>query len=135
MGIGLSKSKYCKGIQCPKILWMDMNMPEKGEDVLSESVMATGNMVGDLAGHYFGEYDLVEFDFNKNIMADKTKQLMESGSENITEAAFYIDGLYCAVDILHKNGDSYDIVEVKSSTHVTDIYITFHPIATEYAFF
>ena len=123
MGIGLSKSKYCKGIQCPKILWMDMNMPEKGEDVLSESVMATGNMVGDLARHYFGEYDLVEFDFNKNIMADKTKQLMESGSENIAEAAFYIDGLYCAVDILHKNGDGYDIVEVKSSTHVTDIYI------------
>ena len=123
MGIGLSKSKYCKGIQCPKILWMDMNMPEKGEDVLFESVMATGNMVGDLARHYFGEYDLVEFDFNKNIMADKTKQLMESGSENIAEAAFYIDGLYCAVDILHKNGDGYDIVEVKSSTHVTDIYI------------
>lgn len=123
MDIGLSKSKYCKGIQCPKILWMDMNMPEKGEDVLSESVMATGNMVGDLARHYFGEYDLVEFDFNKNVMADKTKQLMESGSDNIAEAAFYIDGLYCAVDILHKNGDSYDIVEVKSSTHVTDIYI------------
>ena len=123
MGIGLSKSKYCKGIQCPKILWMDMNMPEKGEDVLSESVMATGNIVGDLARHYFGEYDLVEFDFNKNIMADKTKQLMESGSENIAEAAFYLDGLYCAVDILHKNGDGYDIVEVKSSTHVTDIYI------------
>ena len=123
MGIGLSKSKYCKGIQCPKILWMDMNMPEKGEDVLFESVMATGNMVGDLARHYFGKYDLVEFDFNKNIMADKTKQLMESGSENIAEAAFYIDGLYCAVDILHKNGDGYDIVEVKSSTHVTDIYI------------
>lgn len=123
MGIGLSKSKYCKGIQCPKILWMDMNMPEKGEDVLFESVMATGNMVGDLARHYFGEYDLVEFDFNKNIMADKTKQLMESSSENIAEAAFYIDGLYCAVDILHKNGDGYDIVEVKSSTHVTDIYI------------
>ena len=123
MGIGLSKSKYCKGIQCPKILWMDMNMPEKGEDVLSESVMATGNMVGDLARHYFGEYDLVEFDFNKNVMADKTKQLMKSGSENIAEAAFYIDGLYCAVDILHKNGNGYDIVEVKSSTHVTDIYI------------
>ena len=45
MRIGLSKSKYCKGIQCPKILWMDIYMPEKGEDVLSESVMATGNLL------------------------------------------------------------------------------------------
>ena len=33
------------------------------------------------------------------------------------------DGLYCAVDILHKNGDGWDIVEVKSSTHVSDIYV------------
>ena len=123
MDIGLSKSKYCKGVQCPKILWMDMNMPDEGVDVLSESVMATGNMVGDLARRYFGSYELVEFDFDKNVMASKTRELLKTGAENIAEAAFYIDGLYCAVDILHKNGDAYDIVEVKSSTHVTDIYI------------
>ena len=27
------------------------------------------------------------------------------------------------MDILHKNGDGWDIVEVKSSTHVSDIYV------------
>ena len=122
-GIGLSKSRYCKGIQCPKMLWMDKYMPDKAEDVLSESVMATGNMVGDLARNYFGSYDLVEFDYDKDAMAEKTRQLMEAGSDNIAEAAFYVDGLYCAVDILHKDGDGYDIVEVKSSTHVADIYL------------
>lgn len=31
--IGLSKSRYCKGIQCPKILWMDKNKPEEAEDI------------------------------------------------------------------------------------------------------
>ena len=123
MSIGLSKSRYCKGIQCPKILWMDKYMPEKAEDVLSESVMTTGNMVGDLARSYFGNYDLVEFDYNKDTMSKRTREFMEAGSENIAEAAFYIDGLYCAVDILHRNGDGFDIIEVKSSTHVTDIYV------------
>ena len=122
-GIGLSKSRYCRGIQCPKMLWMDKYMPDKAEDVLSESVMATGNMVGDLARNYFGSYDLVEFDYDKDSMAEKTRRLMETGSDNIAEAAFYVDGLYCAVDILHKDGDGYDIVEVKSSTHVADIYL------------
>ncbi len=123
MSIGLSKSRYCKGLQCPKILWMDKYMPDKAEDVLPESVMATGNMVGDLARRYYGSFDLVEFDFDKEVMAKKTRQFMEAGSENIAEAAFYVDGLYCAVDILHRNGDGFDIVEVKSSTHVTDIYV------------
>ena len=119
----ISKSKYCRGVQCPKMLWMDLHMPEKAEDVLSETVMANGNMVGELAREYFGSYELVPFDYQKQVMADKTAELMKAGAENIAEAAFYVDGLYCAVDILHRDGDGYDIVEVKSSTHVSDIYL------------
>ena len=123
MSIGLSKSRYCRGLQCPKMLWMDKYMPDKAEDVLPESVMATGNMVGDLARSYYGDYDLVEFDYDKGVMVRKTQDLMAAGSENIAEAAFFIDGLYCAVDILHRDVEGYDIIEVKSSTHVTDIYV------------
>lgn len=47
--IALSKSRYCKGIQCPKILWMDKYKPEEAADVLSENIMANGEKVGDLA--------------------------------------------------------------------------------------
>ena len=123
MAIGLSKSRYCKGLQCPKILWMDKYMPDKAEDVLSETVMANGNLVGDLARSYFGDYSLVEFDYDKENMVRKTKELIDKGVRNIAEAAFLVDGLYCAVDILRCEGDAYSIVEVKSSTHVSDIYI------------
>ncbi len=28
----LSKSKYCKGLQCLKMLWLDRHHPELGED-------------------------------------------------------------------------------------------------------
>ncbi|MBP0972678.1 MAG: DUF2779 domain-containing protein [Oscillospiraceae bacterium] len=119
----LSKSRYCRGIQCPKMLWLDAYKPEEAADVLSETVMANGNLVGDLARQYFGAYSLVEFTYNKAEMVAKTRALMDAGTENIAEAAFLTDGLYCAVDILHRNGDGWDIVEVKSSTHLTDIYI------------
>jgi len=38
----LSKSKYCKGVQCPKMLWMDKNMPDQFDaSVLDESRLTT----------------------------------------------------------------------------------------------
>ena len=65
MSLGLSKSKYCKGIQCPKILWLDIHKPEEAGDVLSQSIIANGNLVGELARQYFGKYDIVEYDYDK----------------------------------------------------------------------
>lgn len=123
MKYGLSKSRYCKGIQCPKILWMDENMPEQADDVVPENIVKTGTYVGEVARGYFGEFGLVEYSKDKAEMAFATKQLMESGAENIAEASFIYDSLYCAVDILHKTDEGWDIVEVKSSTEVSDIYV------------
>lgn len=90
--IGLSKSKYCKGFQCPKILWLDKYKPEVGEDVLPETVLANGTMVGDLARGYYGEYKLVEFTYDKQAMCDQTRKFMDEGNENIAEASFLYDG-------------------------------------------
>ena len=120
--MNLSKSRYCKGIQCPKILWMDKYMPEKASDINNDAVFETGNKVGDLAMGYFGEFTEVSYQEDKSEMVAQTKELIDSGVENICEASFIFDGLYCAVDILHKNGNGWDIVEVKSSTSIHDIY-------------
>ncbi len=83
----LSKSRYCKGIQCPKMLWLDAYKPQEAEDILPESMLANGTLVGDLARSYFGEYSLVDFSFDKTEMVNKTNELMQSGAENIAEAA------------------------------------------------
>ncbi len=123
MSLGLSKSKYCSGIQCPKILWMDAHMPEERVDTASQTVFENGNLIGDLARGYFGEYALVEYSADKKVMVEETKKLIAEGASNIAEASFFYDGLYCAVDILHKNGDGWDIDEVKSSTEVREIYV------------
>ena len=119
----LSKSRYCKGLQCPKMLWLDAYRPEAAEEVLSETIMHNGNLVGDLARSYFGEYALVEFSYQKTAMTEQTNTFIRDGAETIAEAAFMTDGLYCAVDLLHRNADGWDLVEVKSSTHVSDIYV------------
>jgi hypothetical protein len=121
--LSLSKSKYCKGIQCPKILWLDKYKPDEATDNLPETVLENGNCVGELARSYFGDYKLVDYNHDKTEMVRQTKELIAAGAENIAEASFIVDGLYCAVDILHKNADGWDIVEVKSSTSVSSIYI------------
>ena len=123
MSIGLSKSKYCRGIQCKKKLLIDQHMPEQADELGLEGVFTNGLNVSNIARNYFGSYSVVEFEEDKNLMAENTKELIKMGIENIAEASFVYDGLYCAVDILHRNGDVFDIVEVKSSTSVKDIYI------------
>ncbi|MBQ0067311.1 MAG: DUF2779 domain-containing protein, partial [Phascolarctobacterium sp.] len=124
--IRLSKTKYCNGVQCPKMLWLQNNKPEVAEEIDNEGVFATGHKVGILAQNYFGDYvNAEQFDAegkqNISLMIEKTKEFMNGNANNIAEAAFVIDGLYCAVDILHRNMDGWDIVEVKSSTSVKNI--------------
>lgn len=123
MPIGLSKSKYCKGVQCPKILWMDKHMPEEAVDTGSEAVLTNGTKVGELARGYFGAYSEVEYSDDKKAMCLRTQELIASGTDVIAEASFAVDGLYCAVDLLRRNGDGWDIIEVKSSTSVQAIYV------------
>ena len=121
--VELSKSKYCKGVQCPKILWMDEHMSEKAKPG-DESVMKVGTRVGELARNYFGEYELVDFNFDKSVMVSDTKKLLEREKKDMTiaEASFYWEGLFCSVDLLRIQDDECSIVEVKSSTSVEDIH-------------
>ena len=128
--MNFSKSKYCLYCQCPKILWLNKYKPEtfKSDDS-TESRMEKGNVVGDLAMRLFGEFtEVTAYDDKGNLdiskMIENTNQCLENGTINICEASFFKDGLYCAVDILHKENDGYSIYEVKSSTHVSAVYIT-----------
>ncbi len=121
--IGLSKSTFCTAFQCPRKLWLQRNKPELEIPNMNEAVMLNGTRVGECARGYFGVYSLVEYSKDKVQMVTQTEELMASGTETIAEASFIYDNLYCAVDLLHKNGDGWDILEVKSSTSVDDIYV------------
>lgn len=122
MSFNFSKSKYCGLWQCPKIAWLRKYKPD--EITVDGSVIArmeAGNVVGDLAMGLFGDfvevtaYDDEKIDLSK--MIENTKVEMAKGTPVICEASFDYNGLYCAVDILKKDGNGWAIYEVKSSTH------------------
>ena len=117
----LSKSKYCGLWQCAKIAWLRQYKPEAA--VIDEAVQArfnAGNVVGDLAMGLFGDFVEVTVKNGDKLdlaaMIGKTSEEMAKGTQNICEASFSYNGLYCAVDILRKEGAGWAIYEVKSST-------------------
>ena len=118
-----SKSKYCGLWQCPKIAWMHKYKPDEFEmDGNVKARQEAGNEVGDLAMGLFGDYVEVttrreDGHLDLTQMTEKTQAEMEKKTPVICEASFIYEGLYCAVDLLRREGDGWAIYEVKSSTH------------------
>lgn len=117
----LSKSQYIRGLQCHKSLWLFKNRPELREEPnrAQESLFNTGYSVGEAAKELFPGGVEIEFDAeNFKGMLDKTKELIDNGTEVIYEASFSIDGIFVMIDLLVKRGDVWDMYEVKASTEV-----------------
>jgi len=114
MGAGLSKSRYTRGVQCPKMLWMECHMPEQFDvSVMNEAILQSGSEVGDVAMGYYGEFEEVPFDPSDwGGMMAHTRELMASGVPNVCEATFSFDGNLCMVDTLRVEEDGVHIVEV-----------------------
>ena len=121
--MNLSKSKYCNGVQCKKMLWLEKYKPEAKEEIDNESVLDNGNLVHDIARELFGNHITIEFSDNLNTMIEDTKEALKQDKVVIAEASFNYNNNFCSIDILKKNKDEYEIYEVKSSTEVKDIFI------------
>ena len=70
--------------------------------------------MGELAKGLLGAYEdatveLPDGSLDLGAMIKRTAALIERGATNICEAAFSYGGLYCAVDILHRESDGYAI--------------------------
>ena len=111
----LSKSRYCEGVQCKKILWLNEHMPDNETDKGSEAILETGIKVGELAKGLFGDYDDVVYDNDIGVRIEKTQNLLKDCPNVITEASFSHDDNFCSVDILKNDADGVEIYEVKSS--------------------
>ncbi len=122
----LSKSQYIRGLKCHKSLWLYKNKPELRDapDYAQESLYNIGHTVGELAKEIFPGGVEVKFDAsNFKDMISKTKVLISNGIEVIYEATFSEDGIFAMADILVKNGDDWDMYEVKASIEVKDYHI------------
>ena len=63
--MNLSKSKYCNGIQCKKMLWLDKYKPEEKEEINNQVVFDNGNDVHELARKLLGED--INISFNEDL--------------------------------------------------------------------
>ena len=107
----LSKSRYCNGLQCHKMLWLDEYKSNEKSEVNNDSVLDNGTEVGIVAKDLFGSHIDIKFNTNLQQMIDDTNKALKNNNN------------FCSVDILVKNDNDFEIYEVKSSTEIKDIYV------------
>ncbi len=131
----LSKSKFTRGINCPKSLWLYVNKRnERFIDATTQAIFARGTNIGELAQQYFpgGKMAVLE-DYPGYESAKRTKEFIAQGVETIYEATFIYDNTLVAVDILSKENGDWKLYEVKSTTsvktqHIMDIAVQYYVV-------
>src|SRR3989339_743711 len=121
----LSKSKYTRGINCRKSLWLYVHKKDaRIVDYSTQAVFASGINIGELARQYFpnGKMAVLE-DYPNYESAKRTQEYIAQGIETIYEATFIYDNTLVAVDILHKNQGKWCIYEVKSTNSTKPVHI------------
>ena len=121
----LSKTLFIKGLQCHKALYLHKYHTELKDEVSDarEALFSSGRDVGVFAQQLFPGG--VEISYEGLSLSDQIKQTqseIKKGTATIYEAAFDYKGAFCKVDILHKGKKGWEIYEVKSSTHMKDVY-------------
>ena len=137
----LSKSKYLRGLQCHKSLWLQKDGKIKPTPVSKSSqvIFDEGTRVGEEAQKLFPGGKLIKYEgstFDEKIA--KTKEWLASGESTIYEATFKFDNILVMVDILTKGKNGWEIYEVKSaakvyknkSNKVQDVYV--NDVAIQY---
>lgn len=119
----ISKSKYLSGLQCQKLLWYHYNRPDEipAPDAGTQAIFAVGHQVGELAQSLFPGGMAIKWDRDAEKMIEPTKKLLAE-RKPIYEAAVKYGNAYAIADILAPvDNNSWDLIEVKSSTTVKDI--------------
>ena len=128
--MGITKTDFMRGMQCPKMLWLDKHKPRLR--VIPPEVQArleAGNEFGDRAMSMFGPYEEMTVYRpgtripDKKAMVQKTQEHLGLGTPVICEAAFMNYNNYCAADILRKTETGYDFYEVKNAEEVHEQFI------------
>lgn len=124
---GLSKSKFVKGWQCHALLWWSVHEPRAKELKPGKGLLdrfRQGHEVGALARERFPGGVMITGPFSaKARRVRSTVAAIASGAPAIFEASFVADDVFVAVDVLERNGDAFNLIEVKSSTGVRDEHI------------
>lgn len=144
----LSKSSFVMGCQCTKLMWLHKyKYAERKVSVETQSKFDRGHIIGELAQHLFPDGIDASDKFNnvrtKHLQAktpftiskipysikqqswiELTEKLLKQKIRFIYEAAFKTNDVFSALDILAYEDGNYIAYEVKSTDHISDIYLT-----------
>lgn len=131
--VRLSKSQYVMGLQCDKALWLYRHR----KDLIPptppglQQIFDQGQDIGRLAWKRFPKGRLIAENHRQAEQALKsTAEAIAAGVGVLYEAGAVFDGVLVRSDILQKNKDgSWDLIEVKSSSGVKDVYL--HDLAIQ----
>ena len=128
MSTRLSKSRFQKGLQCEKALWLAVHEPESADpiDESTQWIFDQGTEVGRIAHGLFPGGVEVTADYRHSEEAlTVTERLLAEGTRVLYEPAFVHDDVLVRVDILVATDDGrFDLFEVKSTTKLKDQHVT-----------
>jgi hypothetical protein len=122
----ISKSKFIWGLQCAKLIWHAYHAKDliPPPDAQTQAIFDQGHQVGDLAKKLFPEGIEVGQGIDDLDEVLRLSQQAVKARKPLFEAAFSYQGGFAKADILNPvAGGAWDIIEVKSSTSVKDVYI------------
>ena len=120
----LTKSKYLSGLQCHKRLWYEKNHPERASSLsrAQHRTFRQGKEVGERARDLFPKGMLISA-ISPVKSAEQTQIAIRDGASCIFEASFVFENTSVRCDILQKDGDSWNLIEVKMSTSVKEEHL------------
>ncbi|KYZ75534.1 hypothetical protein AXX12_12535 [Anaerosporomusa subterranea] len=114
----LTKSRFKLALECPTKLYYDGKTEyanQNIEDPFLEALADGGFQVGELAKKYFpGGCEIKTLDYDEAL--HQTNELLKQENATIYEAAILFNNLFVRVDILRKNENKIELVEVKAKS-------------------
>ena len=117
----LTKSRFKLALECPtKLFYADKDeyANNKNDDEFLESLAEGGFQVGELAKYYYDNgmgHDVKSLDYEKSL--SETKYLLTNKNIIIYEPAIQYANFFIRVDVLVKNGNKVDLIEVKAKSY------------------
>lgn len=114
----LTKSRYKIGLECPTKLYYTGKKAypdSKMDDPFMAALAQGGYQVGELAKHYFpGGHDITSLDYDE--AEAQTNALLEKDNVIIYEPAIRFGDLFIRIDVLVKQGNHFELIEVKAKS-------------------
>ena len=115
----LTKSRFKLATECPTKLFYTKKEDEYADQSIEDTFLAAlaegGFQVGELAKAYHpGGHDIQSLSYNESLA--QTNELLKQENVTIFEAAIRYKNLFIRIDILRKQNNVFDLIEVKAKS-------------------